>query len=180
MIAARSIFAPGLAALLFAWPAFAHADVKDAGPGGFTIEQKLDIAADRAKLWRTLIHPELWWSPDHTYSGDARKLRLDARAGGCWCESIKGGTVEHLRVVFVQKEQLLRLSGGLGPLQGMASGTLSLALESRGQAVDLTMTYRVWGYDPAGLDKLAPIVDQVLAEQMARLKSTAETGKPAT
>jgi hypothetical protein len=61
----------------------------------------------------------------------------------------------------------------------MASGALSLALEANGSTANLTITYRLWGYDPGGLDKLAPIVDQVLAEQMARLKSAVETGKPA-
>lgn len=179
MLRSRKKRATGLAALLFAWPAFAHAEVKDAGPGGFTIEQKLDIAADRAKLWRTLIHPELWWSPDHSYSGDARQLRLGAHAGGCWCESVKGGTVEHLRVVYIQKEELLRLSGGLGPLQGMADGAMTFTLAADETRSGFTLSYHVWGYDPAGLDKLAPIVDQVLAEQMARLKSVVETGKPA-
>jgi hypothetical protein len=42
----------------------------------------------------------------------------------------------------------------------------------------LTQIYFVGGYFPGGLDKLAPAVDGVLGEQLARLKSYVETGKP--
>ena len=154
----------------------ARAAVKDAGPGGFTIEHRMEISASRERVWASLLRPELWWSAEHTYSKDAKRLRLDPRRGGCWCEEIPGGGVEHMRIVYLHKARLLRLSGGLGPLQSTADGTMTYALESQKAGTGLTLIYRVWGYEPDGLAKLAPAVDGVLGEQMTRLKSLIETG----
>jgi hypothetical protein len=40
-----------------------------------------------------------------------------------------------------------------------------------GQGSTVTMTYVVGGYAPGGLQKLAPLVDQVLAQQVQNLKA---------
>ena len=48
----------------------------------------------------------------------------------------------------------------------------------RDGATWLRVTYRVAGAPEAGLDKLAPAVDQVIGEQVRRLKAFIETGKP--
>ena len=54
-----------------------------------------------------------WWSSDHTISGDASRLRIDARPLGCFCEDLEdGGGVVHLIVTFVNREVLVRLTGG--------------------------------------------------------------------
>ena len=51
---------------------------------------------------------------------DAKNLSIDARPGGCFCEKLpNGGGVEHARVVYVAPREVLRLSGALGPLQGV-------------------------------------------------------------
>jgi hypothetical protein len=42
----------------------------------------------------------------------------------------------------------------------------------------MTLNYAVGGYDPDGLDTLAPAVDGVLEEAMMRLRAFAETGDP--
>jgi hypothetical protein len=42
----------------------------------------------------------------------------------------------------------------------------------------LRMTYRVAGSGAAGLDKLAPPVNEVIGVQFRRLKALAETGRP--
>jgi len=81
-------------------------------------------------------------------------------------------------VAFADKEKSLRVLGGLGPLQGIASGALTFSLAPREAGSVLTITYRVWGYDAGGLDKLATPVDGVLGEQTTRLKSLIETGEP--
>ena len=36
-----------------------------------------------------------WWNPAHTYSGDAGKLSLSLTAGGCLCEALPEGGVQH-------------------------------------------------------------------------------------
>ena len=71
------------------------------------------------------------------------------------------------------------MTGGLGPLQGLpVSGSLTLALEREEGGTTLTLTYRVAGYDPAGLELWASPVDQVLSVQMRRLQRFIETGTP--
>jgi hypothetical protein len=122
----------------------------------------------------------------HTDSGQASNLSLDAQAGGCLCERWRDAagashSVQHAQVVLAQEGRVLRLSGGLGPLQDMpVVGVLTIATgpgtgAEAGQHF-LRMTYRVGGGADAGLDKLAPVVDGVIGEQFKRLKSWIETG----
>jgi uncharacterized protein YndB with AHSA1/START domain len=158
----------------------ATAAVKDESPNGFTVEETTDIAASPALLYQALIAPERWWNRDHTYSHDAANLSLDARAGGCWCETLpNGGSVQHLVVVNAIAGKILRLRGALGPLQGMAvDGAMTFSLRIGKGVTQLTLTYTVGGYAPEGFDALAKAVDSVLGEQTARLKRFVETGSP--
>ena len=170
-------YAAALILLAAVLPATAHAEVVKAEAGGFSVSYKLNIAAPPAKVWAALIRPARWWSSDHTYSGSAANLTLDPRAGGCWCETLKDGIVEHMRVVFIQQDQRLRLAGGLGPLQSLAvSGAMEFALKPTGTGTELTVTYTVGGWMPGGLDKLAASVDAVFGAQVANLKRVAEAG----
>jgi uncharacterized protein YndB with AHSA1/START domain len=153
----------------------AHAKVVTAVPAGFDIGDTVEIAAPPGVVWATLMKPSSWWNPQHSWSGDAANLSIDPRPGGCFCESLPGGGVQHLTVVFVQPEKLLRLRGALGPLQDEgADGPLSFALESGGVGTVLKWSYRVGGYLRGGGEKWGPLVDMVLAEQIARLKVAAE------
>ena len=156
-------------ALASAAPAV-RAEVKSATPAGFEVEAKGIVAATPADTYAALARIGEWWNPEHSYSGKAANLRLEPRAGGCFCETVDGGgTIEHLRVVYAQPGQMLRLQGGLGPLQAeAASGTLSWALKPVAGGTEVTQTYVVGGYVRSGADKLAPAVDKVLAEQLAR------------
>lgn len=161
----------------------ARAEVVDAQPNGFELRQTLQVAAAPDKLWAAIIDVGGWWASSHTYSGDARNLTLDPKPGGCWCEALPespqgGGGVEHLRVVYAQPGQVLRLAGGLGPLQSTGgSGHLSFALKPQAGGTSLTVTYVFGGYVRGGFAALAAPVDAVLAQQTARLKTLAETGK---
>ena len=72
-----------------------------------------------------------------------------------------------------------RYQAWLGPLQEIPNaGVLTLATARRDGATRLRVTYRVAGAPEANLDKLAPAVDGVIAEQVKRLKAFIETGKP--
>jgi hypothetical protein len=64
--------------------------------------------------------------------------------------------------------------GGLGPLlwQG-ASGSLAITLAAADGGTQMKWEYRVSGYEPAGWEATAPLVDQVLAQQLGRLASVA-------
>jgi uncharacterized protein YndB with AHSA1/START domain len=164
-------------ALLIAIPFSAGAEVKSATADSFLIEHRFAIAAPAARVWESLQHPERWWPADHTWSGKRENLSLVADTGGCFCERWDGNSVEHGRVVMVLQGQMLRLSAELGPLQEMAvSGVITFALEEKDGATTLVVTHRVSGDPSHKLDALAPIVDQVNAQQFGGL--AADAAKP--
>jgi uncharacterized protein YndB with AHSA1/START domain len=155
----------------------AVAAVDDVGRNGFQVTEHVQIAATPDRVYAVLTQPSHWWSSGHTFSHDAANLTLDARAGGCWCETMPdGGSVQHLVVVFAEPGKVLRLRGALGPLQGMAvDGALTIAMKEAGAATDVQMTYAVGGYTKGGFDDIAQAVDRVLGEQLASLKKSVET-----
>ena len=158
-----------------------YCGVTSSGPSGFEIRNETVIAAAPDEIYTALTRRVgSWWDADHTYSGDARNMRIDARPGGCFCEKIPGkGAIEHMRVIYVSKDEVLRLSGGLGPLQesGVA-GTLTWSLKSAEQGTIIVQEYKVGGYLTGGFSEMAPLVGQVLEVQMQRLKRFVETGSP--
>ena len=150
----------------------AVAEVKSATPSGFDIESKAVVSADPAETYAALARVGEWWNSEHTYSGDAANMTLEAKAGGCFCEAIPegGGTIEHGRVIYARPGQALRVQGGLGPLQSEAVvGTLTWSLKPVDGGTEVTQSYVVGGYVRGGADKFAPIVDQVLGQQLAGL-----------
>lgn len=156
----------------------AHAEIIKSEPAGFASSHRIEIAASPEKVWDTIARPQLWWSKDHTYTGDAAKLSLDPRPGGCWCEKLAGGSIEHARVIYADRGKLLRLSGAFGPLQsGAVAGTLTFTLKAEGQGTVLTIDYVVGGFHPGGLQGLAKPVDGVFAAQWPALKRVAQTSK---
>ncbi len=176
----KNMLAGAALASAVALPQFVHAGVNDAGAGGFSVTEKVHIAASPDKVYAALIAPARWWSPVHTFSKSAANLTLEARAGGCWCEKLDhGGSVQHMVVVAVMPDQSIVLRGPLGPLQALgADGALSIALAPASGGTDLIATYNVGGYLKDGLASWATPVDHVLGEQFSRLKTVIETGKP--
>ena len=147
----------------------AHAEVKSAAADGLVIQVKGEVALSRDDAWSRLLNPAAWWSSAHTYSGDAKNLSVDAVAGGCWCELWEGGEVEHGRVVYLRRNQAIRYNAPLGPLQGLgvnAVVTFTLADGSAAGRTAIVADMVVVGSSLSGLDKIAPAVDQVLAEQV--------------
>jgi uncharacterized protein YndB with AHSA1/START domain len=157
----------------------ARADVKRSADYALTIEHKLSTAVAAADLFRAIDQVEKWWSSRHTRSGSAANLSLEAEAGACFCEKWRDGSVEHGRVIHVERDRLLRLQAALGPLQEMAvAAVLSFALEPKAGGTTITVSYRVTGDQTHGLRSLSGPVDRVIGEQAARLVRFAETGKP--
>ncbi len=176
------VFAAALSAALAAAPP-ARADVTAASPGGFMIEAEAQTTATPERAWRALSQLGRWWNGEHTYSGDARRMRLDPRAGGCWCETWGNGqSVEHGRVVLVMERdgvRTVRLAAALGPLQELAvDGALTFTIAPHADGAKITMTYRVSGDSSAQLDQLAPLVDMVMMEQFGRLIRYSSSGSP--
>jgi uncharacterized protein YndB with AHSA1/START domain len=156
----------------------AAAAVEESSPGGFILRNQAVVAASPSETWAMLGRVGQWWNKDHTYSGDAANMRLDLRAGGCFCERVaawKGATgvgeVEHGRVLTALPGALLVLDAPLGPLQTQALvGRLTWTLRAVDGGTEVTQGFAAGGYARGGADKLAPIVDKVLAEQLEGLK----------
>jgi len=162
--------------------ATSRAEVADSSASGFTVKTTLQIKAAPEEVYRRLIHPGDWWSSAHTFSGDARNLSIEERAGGCFCEKLpKGGGVRHMEVVNADPGKLLRMTGALGPLQSMAAtGSMSIQLSGNSNGgTKLDVTYAVAGYLAGGMNALAAPVDGVVAEQFTRLKNLIEQGNAA-
>lgn len=171
----------GVAALAILAPvAPASAAILSATEAGVVIERTATVAAPPARVWAVLIAPARWWSSRHSWSGHARNFTLAAQAGGCFCEALPdGGSVEHMRVVFVRPGKLLRMTGGLGPLQAdAATGPLTVTLEPAAGGTTLVMRYAVAGVARMPLPALAPVIDGVLGEQVRRLQAVAEGRDP--
>lgn len=156
----------------------AVAEVKSAGEAHFVAESVATVEAPPAETYKMLVRIGEWWSSAHTYSGDAANMSLDAKAGGCFCETWSGpqprggGSVEHGRVLLAMPGSTLRLAAALGPLQAEGVvGTLTWSLKAVDGGTEITQTYVVGGYLRGGGERIAPLVDQVLAEQLAGLRA---------
>lgn len=164
----RRLACCALAVLL---PAVAAAEVKDAAPSGFTLENSAWVPVAPEAAWTHLVDDVgRWWPADHTWWGDASKLSIRAEAGGCFCEIDGQRQAWHMTVSFADPGKLMRMTGGLGPLQGMGlHGALEWRFAAEGEGTRITMWYRAGGYAPDDLSGFAPIVDRVQAQQLGAL-----------
>ena len=165
--------------VLYAGSAFA--EVTDAGTGGFVSVNEVIIDASRQDAWEAAIEDiGVWWSSDHTVSGDASRLSITAVPQGCFCESFGAGAgVVHLTVTMVNPGVVIRLTGGLGPLGLMGvNGNMTWEFDDAEEGTKVRFTYAVGGYRPEGLDTIAEPVDFVIGEALARLKAHIESGDP--
>lgn len=159
----------------------AHAEIESQDPGGFSLRLEVPVMAPPAEVYATLVNRVAqWWHPTHTFSNNAANLYIEGHAQGCFCERLdNGGSVRHMQVVFAAPGKLLRMEGGLGPLQSLGvSGSLSWHLRPDNGGTRLELHYNVGGYLADGLDAWAKPVESVLEEQLNRLKNLIETGQP--
>jgi hypothetical protein len=157
------------------------AEVKDSAANGFTIVSTFTAKGSPSETYRKILAVADWWSSAHTFSGDAHNLTIDAKAGGCWCESLPkiGGSVAHMRVATAFPGTMLVMIGGLGPLQSMgASGAMTFKLSPAEGGTKVEFLYVVTGYHPQGMNSIASGVDSVLMEAVSRLHSYLDTGNP--
>jgi hypothetical protein len=140
------------------------------------------VRAKRA--WRqgtALPHNGDWWNSAHTFSGDAKNLRIEDHPGGCLCEKLlNNGFVRHLEVVYLVPGKAITLNGGLGPMQSLAAaGSMVIKFAPAEGGTKFEMTYSVSGYLPKGMNTWAVPADMMTAEQFTRMKNYIETGNPA-
>lgn len=155
----------------------ANSEVLNAAPGGFTISYQTEISAARIDVYNAAVNNVGdWWSDDHTYTGNADNMYIEAKTQGCFCEKlgVDGGVV-HLVVTFVNPGEMLRLTGGLGPLGLMGvNGNMTWEFTDSEEGTIVTLNYALGGYMDGGLDSIAEAVDGVLVGQMTSLKAFVE------
>jgi hypothetical protein len=175
----RSGFA-GLSLAFVLWAPGVKADAIQSAPGLTDISFQLRVKTNAASSYAAVTHPEKWWNGEHSYSGDVSNMTLEAVAGGCWCEKLPaGGSAQHMRVLTAIPGVLLRLSGGLGPLQAQPmTGVMTWSFKddpAGGSVIDFK--YRLAG--PSDLPGDWPqAVNGVLSEQLQRLQHLLNDGAP--
>jgi uncharacterized protein YndB with AHSA1/START domain len=158
----------------------AAAEVVEQSKDHFVTRASATVTASPRETWLALIQPAKWWSKAHTWSGDAANLSLTPQGGGCFCERIPeqdsprevglAGSVQHMVVVQAQPMEVLRLRGGLGPLQSEpAEGVLTIAMQPVDGGTKVVWEYVVAGHMRYEIPVIAKAVDGVMTEQLGRL-----------
>ncbi len=98
-------------------------------------------------------------------------MSLVPAVGGCWCETWENAAAVHGRVIAITPGKMIRYEAPLGPLQGMGVASV-LTIQVRPAdlgGAEVRVDYVVTGASFQSLDKLAPIVDQVMQGQFQNL-----------
>lgn len=150
----------------------AQAEVLSQSENGFVLENQIETKSPPMQAWLALINDvRQWWPADHSWFGKAENFSIEAKAGGCFCEINGDQQVQHMYVVHSNPGRLLRMMGGLGPLQGMGlSGPLDWIFEAiDGGGTRIRLRYHVSGYSPQPLGDFINVVDKVQAVQLGSL-----------
>jgi uncharacterized protein YndB with AHSA1/START domain len=157
----------------------ADAEVVAAEAGGFITRTSVSISAEPEQVYTRFAEIGRWWNDSHTWSGKASNMSIALAPDGCWCEKLpNGGFIEHGRLIYLERPKVLRFRAALGPMHEAAGvGTMTVTFEpEQAGKTKLTLTYAVMLFQPGtGATPLAPLVDQVMAEQVDRLKHQFET-----
>ena len=153
-------------------PGIVGGEVKKSAADGFHVAISVEVKLGREAAYKAFVSDfAKWWDGSHSYSNDARNLSLDLKRK-CMFERLeKGGFVRHMEIVFHQPGKMLRMTGGLGPLQGMgARGAMNITFSESGGKTIVRLNYIVTGASFQKLDSVAKPVDSVLTGQLARFK----------
>lgn len=152
------------------------AEVLESDDGRFVSAHEINVNASPTRVFDALKEEVgAWWDPAHTYSGDASNMTFDLEF--LLLEAWEENVVWHMSVDVLQPPKLLRLSGGLGPLQPLAvAGSMTFEFEESESGTRLSYRYVVHG---RGLREWAEPVDRVMGGQLQRLRRYVETGTPA-
>ena len=164
-------------ALLAAAPA--NTAIVGAQANGFELRHTADLPLPPGRALAAFADFGSWWSKTHSYSGEEGRMTLDLRAGGCLCERLDGGGgVEHMRVAYYQPGERIVLTGGLGPLLYEAtSAVMDVRAIKTATGSRLELNYRAAGFARGNGTQMAAGVDQVLREQVERLRAFARRRK---
>ena len=153
----------------------AQAEVVSVNANGLHVRHEVQIVVLPPNAFAAFGQMSGWWNAEHTYSGKSSNLSLSLTPGGCMCERFTdGGGIEHMRVTYVEPGKRVVMTGSLGPLLYLAtSGVMDVQFERIAGGTKVTLDYKAAGFAEGGADKIAPIVDSVLADQMRRYRQFA-------
>ncbi len=159
---------------------FANAAVLEKSVTGFSLSVSTEVPGQPADAYSAFLKIGSWWSSEHSFSGDAKNFYIEAKPGGCMCETLpNGGFVRHSEVIRVIPGETLVLSGGRGPLQTMGvSAAMTVSFKASGNGTTVVIDYAVGGHDKDNFETLADAVDRVMTLQLTRFTSFVKTGKP--
>lgn len=157
------------------------AEVVETSADGFVTRDRAEVSASVVETWLALTKPGDWWNDAHTWSADASNMTLTPQAGGCFCERVPGedredgfsldGSVQHAVVVQAYPLRVLRMRGGLGPLQGEpATGILTITLEEIDSGTRIVWEYNVGGPMRYDIPQISAAVDGVMTQQLHGLR----------
>lgn len=160
----------------------AAAEVVETAADRFVTRDTASVKATALATWLALTKPGDWWSSKHSWSGDAKNMTLTPQGGGCFCERIPvgdsgnasamEGSARHAEVLQAFPMKVLRMSGGLGPLQGEpVNGILTITLKEVPGGTRILWEYNVGGPMRYKIAEIAPAVDGVMSEQLKRLQA---------
>lgn len=146
----------------------AETNVIAVSDAGFIVQNTATIDAPPAEVWQALVNNvDNWWPKAHSWWGEESVFSIEPVAGGFFCEVNGERSAQHMQIVFVDPSKLLRMTGGLGPLQGLGVfGALDWQFTEKNHKTEVTLIYRVQGYLPDGFASLAPIVANVQGVQL--------------
>lgn len=167
---------------LLAVAAPASAEVVQSSATHFVTRDSVTVKAAPKAAWLALITPGDWWADDHTWSGMAANLMLSPQGGGCFCERIPekdsasevglAGSAHHMTVVMAEPMKVLRMRGGLGPLQSEpVDGVLTITMQAdkASGGTRIVMEYVVGGHMRYEVPTISKAVDGVMSLQLGRL-----------
>lgn len=169
-----------IAAAMLLFASAASAEVVSAGEHGFELRHSAILPLPPEEALRAFGRVERWWDAEHTYSGSASSLSMALQPGGCFCERLpNGGGIEHMRVAYVDPGKRLVLTGSLGPLLYLATAAVwDIRFTPVGTGSRVTFEYKAAGFANGGAAKLAPLVDRVLAAQVAGYVASSRPSAP--
>lgn len=154
----------------------AAAEIVSSSANALHIRHVVQVVMPTQTAYSAFTNVSAWWDNEHTYSGDAANMSLAATAGGCFCERVPktGGSVEHMRIAFVEPGARIVMTGSLGPLLYEAtSGVLDVKVERIAGGSRVTLDYKVAGFAGSNAATLAPLIDSVLGDQIKRFRAFA-------
>lgn len=123
------------ASLLIVLVPILHAETKEIKTAAFQVQQEVVLAAKPEAVYDAATGDiSGWW--DHHMSEHPKKLYIEAKPGGCFCEIFDdaGNGAQHAVVIYADRGKLIRFTGPLG---------------FSGMAIDAVTTYEFLP-DPAG------------------------------